>query len=423
MLYNRTIPICSGLLCLAAAAIFVTLSFSRPATAQVPTETEDQALLAWDYCSQPSDEQVPSQPSDPVAGQVPAQPGDSAAGKAASASDAARGGPAAGPSGIPAAPAEAPPTEAERAIDVAIGKISKLQSVAAELEQDVEMLNQKFKITGRYLRAPNTRLYVLLTVSTGLPDTTGRFLQVCDGETLWEYELVLDQSYYRKLLIKPILERLNSPDLDPEIRLKATTQMGVAGPETLLIGLRKALLFDQKEEATLDGKKVWRFHGTWKSRQGLAFNAQPVNPIGPLPPYIPMDAVLYLGMEDGWPYKLELLGREASDLADVRKKGPDGKIIGSKASREKIPRTKITMTYSNVKLNAAIRQDEFVFQAPANASVADDTESLIKTLDRALEASAQKKKADAARKDGEVLPNSIDVPVPGGAPGEPKPGG
>jgi outer membrane lipoprotein-sorting protein len=403
----------------------VTSSFSRAATAQVPTESEDPALLAWDYCSQQSDEQVPSQPSGSAAGQVPAQPADSAVGKAAGASDAARGGPATGPGSVPTAPAEAPPTEAERAIDEAIGKISKLQSVAAELEQDVEMLNQKFKITGRYLRAPQTRVYVLLIVSSssGLPDTTGRFLQVCDGETLWEYELVLDQSYYRKLSVKPILERLNSPDLDPEIRTKATTQMGVAGPETLLIGLRKTLLFDQKEEATLDGKKVWRFHGTWKSRQGLAFNSQPVNPIGPLPPYIPMDAVLYLGVDDGWPYQLVLLGREASDLADVRKKGPDGKIVGSKASREKVPRTKITMTYSNVKLNAAIRQDEFVFQPPANASFTDDTESLMKTLDRALEAAAQKKKSDAAQKDGAVLEKSIDVPVPGGALGEPKPGG
>ena len=48
-----------------------------------------------------------------------------------------------------------------------------------------------------------------------------------------------------------------------------------------------------------------------------------------------------------------------------------------------------------------------MFQAPANATVADDTESLVKTLDRALEAAAQKKKTDAARKDGDI-PRSAD---------------
>ena len=42
---------------------------------------------------------------------------------------------------------------------------------------------------------------------------------------------------YRKLSIKPILERLNSPELDPKIRDQAMTQMGFAGPETLLVGL------------------------------------------------------------------------------------------------------------------------------------------------------------------------------------------
>ena len=80
------------------------------------------------------------------------------------------------------------------------------------------------------MKAPNIRIYDLLEMGDGLADSNGQFLQVCDGETLWEYEVVLDQPFYRKLSIKPILERLNSPDLDPEIRSKATTQMGVAGP-------------------------------------------------------------------------------------------------------------------------------------------------------------------------------------------------
>ncbi len=57
-------------------------------------------------------------------------------------------------------------------------------------------------------------VYLRLTVS-GLPDSTGTTLQVCDGETLWDYQQVLNNQSYRRLTIKPILERLNSPDLDP----------------------------------------------------------------------------------------------------------------------------------------------------------------------------------------------------------------
>jgi outer membrane lipoprotein-sorting protein len=341
--------------------------------------------------------------------QVPAQPANNAAGPV---------GAAAGP-GSPAP--EEPPTEAERAIDAAIAKIAKLESVAANVEQEVDMLNQKFKITGRYLKAPNIRIYNLLKISDGLPDSGGTFLQVCDGELLWEYEVVLDQPYYRKLKIKPILERLNSPDLDPDIRSKAMTQMGVAGPETLLIGLRRNLRFDIKEEAVLDGRKVWKFHGTWKTRQGLMFDSRQVNLTGVLPPYIPMDATLYLGVEDGWPYKLILEGRAASSMYDPRRIGPDGRPVGSKSSIEKIPRSKITLVYLDVKLNQPIRTDEFVFQAPANVSVSDDTESIVKTLDRALEVSAQKKKADALTKDGDILNQPIEVPAPGAQKNDSKP--
>ncbi len=113
---------------------------------------------------------------------------------------------------------------------LAILKIAKLQSVSATIEQDVEMLNQKFKITGDYKKAPNHRIYSSLKISDGLPDSSGTFLQVCDGETLWDYELVLEQPFYRRLTIKPILERLNSPDLDREIRTMAMTPVGPGRP-------------------------------------------------------------------------------------------------------------------------------------------------------------------------------------------------
>ena len=165
---------------------------------------------------------------------------------------------------------------------------------------------------------------------------------------------MLDQPFYRKLSIKPILERLNSPDLDPEIRIKATTQMGVSGPETLLVGLRKTLRFDMKEEAVLDGRKVWKFHGIWKNRQGLI-----VRVAGRSIRWARCRRTfrwtprLYLGVEDGWPYQLILEGRASSrPVQTLAGRARTGRPIGSKASSEKIPRSTITMTYSNVKLNA-----------------------------------------------------------------------
>jgi hypothetical protein len=325
--------------------------------------------------------------------------------------------------GAPASkpPADEPITDAERTVDAAIAAIAKLQYVSADVEQDVAMLHLKFKLTGSYLKAPNNRVNLNLKV-VGLADSAGQFVQACDGETLWEYQLILDAPFYRKLTIQPILERLQSPDLDPEVRTKAITQMGMAGPETLLIELRKTIRFDIKEETVLDGRKVWKLHGKWKSRQGLVGpDSRPVNPVGALPAYIPMDVVLYLGVDDFWPYQLHLKGREATTLTDIRPLGPDGRPRGSKSSIEKIPQTIITLTYSNVKLNAVIRADKFAFSAPAGATVDDGTDATVKILDRALEDATDKKKRAAAAKDGPVLDQTLDVPP--AAPAATKPQG
>jgi hypothetical protein len=244
--------------------------------------------------------------------------------------------------------AEERPTDAERLIDAALAKIAKLKSVAADLLEEVQMLKEKVTIKGRYLKAPNSRVYFLLSVS-GLPDTAGTTLQVCDGETFWDYQEVLESKVFRKFSVKPVLDRLNSPDLDPKVKEQAMTQMGLAGPETLLAGLRRAVRFEQKEEGELAGKKVWILRGEWRNRQGLAGpDGRPVVQSGLLPPYIPRDASLYLGKDDGWPYKLVLQGRALTILLDTRKVGPDGRPIGSKSSIERPDPTKITLEYTNV---------------------------------------------------------------------------
>src|SRR5262245_227854 len=71
----------------------------------------------------------------------------------------------------------APPTEAEKLLDEAIAKIKALKSVAADISQAVEMLGQKFRLSGRYLKASGNRMSLMLTIE-GLGDTEGRTLQV-----------------------------------------------------------------------------------------------------------------------------------------------------------------------------------------------------------------------------------------------------
>jgi outer membrane lipoprotein-sorting protein len=329
---------------------------------------------------------------------VPASLAQPPAGPAPDAGAARPGQPGSPPGEKP----EEPPTPAERDIDAAIKKVASLKSVTAELVQEINTLNQKYSIKGSYRKGPNNLVYLRLTV-TGLADSDATSLQVCDGETLWDYQVVLTSRYYRKMSVKPILERLHSPELNPKLRDTAIAQMGMSGPETLLLGLRKALRFDLKEEDELDGKKVWKFRGTWMTRQGLVgLDTRPVAAAGFLPPYIPMDATLYLGKEDGWPYKLVLVGRKPSIL-ESRRLGPDGRPVFPKGAIEKIIPSEIKLTYQDVKLNAKLRLDEFVFQAPPSENVDDNTEAIIKGLDQAIQMEIQRKKNESAKKESPVL--------------------
>ncbi len=138
--------------------------------------------------------------------------------------------------------------------------------------------------------------------------------------------------------------------------------------------------------------------------------------IGLLPPYIPSLATLYLGKDDGWPYKLVLKGQRPTILTDTRKKGPDGRYIGSKSSIETVAPTNITLEYSEVKLNPALNLGEFAFQAPSAASVEDGTEMIIKQLDQVIASQVARKKDETVKKEGPVLDQSLEVPPPPGAP-------
>jgi len=329
------------------------------------------------------------------------------------------------------AAAAEPPTEAETTLDAAVKNVAALKSVSADIAQSVEMLDQKFEVRGRYLRAPDRRIYLRLKVA-GLPDSDGETLQVCDGQTLWDYQQVLESKQFRRVQIGAVFEKLKSPELDAQLREQIIAQLGFAGPDQLLAGLRKSVKFNQKTEGTLDGRAVWVLRGEWINREGLLGpNQQPLPPTVSLPAYVPSLVVVTLGQDDGWPYKLRLVGRKPTALLDTRKVGPNGKRIGAQSSIQEVKPTVIELVYSNVKFNPDLKLDEFVFQAPPNATVEDNTQQITAKLDQQIQISAARRKAEAAKggdapkpepakADDALLKESIKVPLPGGAASAPR---
>ena len=324
------------------------------------------------------------------------------------------------PATVPAAVVE-PPTPEEVLLDAAIKKVAALKSVSAKITQKVEMLDQKFSVSGSYLKAPDYRVALNLKV-TGLADAAGTMLQVCDGQTLWDYQQILDAQYYRKVDVGQVFEKLKSSELDADLKTAIFTQLGFAGPEALLVGLRKNVRFDQKETVTTDGKDYLVLKGAWKNRDGLLGpNQQPLPPTVKLPPYIPSLVVLTIGKDDGWPYKLRLVGQAQSMLMDTRKIGPDGRPIGARSSIQEAPRTVIELTYTEVKLNPDLKIEDFVFQAPPGARVDDTTAQFVGMLDQAIQNNIARKKAEASKADDPLLKENLVVPRAGDVTPAPNP--
>jgi outer membrane lipoprotein-sorting protein len=311
-----------------------------------------------------------------------------------------------------AATPPAPPTEAELTLDEAAKKVAAITTVSADLLQTVKMLKQQFVIKGSYLKAPGSRISLKMVVS-GLPGAAGEMLQVSDGVTIWDFQQVLESKYCRKVTLAPILEKLKAPELDVAARDQIFAQLGIAGPEALLLGLRQAIHFDQKEDGTLkDGRPAWILRGTWQDRQGLLGpNQQPLPATAALPAYIPSQATVSIGKADGWPYEVRLAGQMPSVIVETRRIGPDGRPIGSLSSRQTIDPSVVELTYSNVTLDPKLTGNEFVYNPPASVRPDDITETLLSGLEQMIQNKINQQKAETARADP-LLNQSISVPKP-----------
>lgn len=304
-----------------------------------------------------------------------------------------------------------PPTEAEKFIDASIQKVRALKSVSADISQTADILNQKFELKGQYLKDANQKMRLQLTLS-GLDSATGSMLQVCDGEILWDVQQVIDSQSYRKRRIGEILKKVNDPRMDPTLREQILAQLGFAGPEALLQGLRKSIKFESMSDDTFDGQQVVVVQGEWKDRSALVAPGQaPLPTNAPLPAYVPSIVRAWIGKENGWPYQIRLVGRAPSELnLNQALIGPDGRPIRRPAAGPKVVPSSMTLTYTKVQLNTALKPEQFAFTAPPSVTgqVADDTEEFLTVLDRILaEAEARQRAAGLGESS---LNQSIPIP-------------
>jgi hypothetical protein len=333
------------------------------------------------------------------------------------------------PDQVTPAPAPAPVAipekqPAEHHLDVCTVLMRDMKQIAAKIDMEVDMLNQKFSMEGNFYKDSGNRIRLQLNL-IGMGDSKSKMLQVCDGKMLWDFQQVLSMESYHKRDISPILKKLEDPVLDDTFRVMIMSNMGFGGPEAMMQGLRKAVAFDQKSDEKLlgvggpDGIDVVVIRGTWRDRSGLLGpNDRPLAPTASLPPYIPANVAIYFGKFDGWPYKIEMIGRVPLLMDDTRKIDPaTNRPTGRPMKPPKVDPTHVTLRYQKLPLTE-ITPGLFKFEAPASVaatSVKDDTEEFLAMLDQVIQFETQKKKAEAAKAEAEppvIKVPPIEVPTP-----------
>jgi hypothetical protein len=319
----------------------------------------------------------------------------------------------------PAPPPAAPegPSQAENYINDAIIKVRLMERIAAKVDQEVDMLNQKFNLVGNYYKDTEHRIRLQLKL-VGLGDSGSDMLQVCDGKVLWDYQQALGMRICRKRELLPILKKLEDPNIERDFRYLIISQLGFGGPEAMLMGLKNAVKFDQHSDSKLDvdgtSVDVVIVGGTWIDRSRLmGQNDRPLAPTAPLPPYIPSNIRVFIGKANGWPYKIEMIGNAPSLLQeDTRAIDPtSGRPVGRPVKPPKVDPSKITLLYKLLPISE-ITTAQFFFQPPADlspGSVIDETEAFIAQLDLYIQREVDRKKAEAAKK-GEEEP-LLKVPL------------
>jgi len=298
--------------------------------------------------------------------------------------------------------------------------------IAAKIVEDVDMLNQKFSLEGKYYKDAGLRIRFELNLK-GLGDANSTMLQVSDGKVLWEFNKVLNMQSYRRRDIVPILDRLKDPNLDDTFRMLIKTQLGFGGPEALLEGFMAKVAFDQFADEAVDGVQSYILGGTWVDRTGLmSLNDRPLAPTAPLPSYIPSNIRVFVDKETLWPYRIEMVGKAASMLQeDIRKIGPDGRPEGLKKPAPKVDPSRITLRYTLLPEDPADFDKQFIWQPPREAAslVEDDTEKFLAQLDQFIQIQINQKKAEAAKSEGDqpLLKTPIEPSLNPGGPEPPAP--
>lgn len=240
-------------------------------------------------------------------------------------------------------------------------KLISYQSVKAKIVETVAIGERRFKMQGNYLQGDGLKLRLDYEVEVG--STTGKLIEVCDGQILWSHQVIGKEQRVNRRNVRQILEAAAAAELTNETLLHA--ELGLGGIPGLLASIQKAVQFEKQWEQDFDSQAFLVIDGGWKTEQRAKFMGPKADAQQALPSFVPDRVRIYVQKDSKFPRRIMYLKRS------------DGATQSQKSLRPMV-----TIDFVDVAWNVPVEDSAFVFIVPENVDRQDVTEDYLKLFQK-----------------------------------------
>jgi len=277
------------------------------------------------------------------------------------------------------APAPEPNADAVALVKSARERLSKWQSIRANVVQTVDFGDRRFKASGQLLIGEFPRLRLEYELKVG--NTVGNLLEVCDGQVL-HIERRIEEAGGEKPAVERSSEEteVRNPEKpavevtrrDVQRILRATTDaekialsthaadIGLGGLSSLLASLDRTMIFDSIRDEEHAGQKFRVVQGIWNPTYLAELQAKLGGVASQLAMFLPERVRIYFEAESLFPVRILYLQRASQERRTFR--------------------AMLSLEFHDVEFDVPLPADAFTYRPPTGQTEKDDTEEFIQML-------------------------------------------
>ena len=238
-----------------------------------------------------------------------------------------------------------------RTLQQAHDKLNGYRFIDAKLDQTVRVGDRQFRMSGRYLKGADLKLRLEYDVQVG--GTSGKLIEVCDGQLLWTHTDVGGQQRVTRRNVQQIISAASQAGFSSQNVL--TAELGLGGLQGLLASLQKSIQFDAQWEQDASDRTFVVIEGVWKRSFRDKFLGPNAPADRPMPPAVPDQVRLYFEQDSLFPRRIVYLKKEDDD--------------------RRLPM--VTIDFTEVTWPETLDEALFTFKPPATVAPEDITKAYV----------------------------------------------